>query len=418
MEKIKGLILKSLEKCQVVDNWPQYESFSEEVDSIATEICKNGESSKKEWLTESDVYSIYYDMLGEAITAKTTDDQKLSGAFKDLFLKEDLKDLATKIVNFYNSIPRKYEIYIPLPNILQSISTPVSLNKQCQLVKRKDIGDISPIFTKAPVYFQYSLDGYCNGQFNNKTLQEALFQFKVFLQQATSKGLLKITQRQLSGLGLGSSFSHYQVPKNEITSVDVTDLDHKTKHFSYFPLSTSHFLAGLDIPENLSPAEVNKHINDVLSSSARLIASQDPETKRVKAAIVWYFDSYISESPVISFVQICIGLEILLGKVDERLPVTQILADRFAYLVGRNIKEREKWKEEFRNFYTARSNLVHGKTSHEDYDHQLFRGRYFLQMAIRREISNLDLKPVEDKPFQATLRLPSGTSGLRALASA
>jgi hypothetical protein len=87
-------------------------------------------------------------------------------------------------------------------------------------------------------------------------------------------------------------------------------------------------------------------------------------------------------------------------------------------LVGRSIKQRNLWKKEFEDFYTARSNLVHGKTSHEDYDHQLFRGRYFLEMAILREISNLDLKPVEGEPFQAMLSLPSGISGLRALASA
>jgi hypothetical protein len=34
---------------------------------------------------------------------------------------------------------------------------------------------------------------------------------------------------------------------------------------------------------------------------------------------------------MMSFVQVCIGLEALLGIVDSGLPVTKILADRFAY---------------------------------------------------------------------------------------
>jgi hypothetical protein len=114
IEKIEGRVRGSLKRCEVTRNWPQYDSFTTHVDSLSKEVLKH----KGEWLSITDVYSIYYDLVYEAIIQKVDD---YSGSLDELLSDEELGALIEKLTQFFVSIPRNYSIFLPLPNITKDI---------------------------------------------------------------------------------------------------------------------------------------------------------------------------------------------------------------------------------------------------------------------------------------------------------
>ena len=85
--KIENKIRGSLKNCLVANNWPQFESFSVHVDSLAKEILKH----KKEWLDVVDIFSIYYDLVYEAITAVVLGEEQLNGNLWDLLWERKVR---------------------------------------------------------------------------------------------------------------------------------------------------------------------------------------------------------------------------------------------------------------------------------------------------------------------------------------
>ena len=88
--------------------------------------------------------------------------------------------------------------------------------------------------------------------------------------------------------------------------------------------------------------------------------------RKIRLAAEWLCDSFANEDDFASFVQATTALEILLGGSKEesaRVGLTELLANRLAYLVAKKPSDREDIMQEFRDIYDIRSNIVHnGKT--------------------------------------------------------
>ena len=70
-----------------------------------------------------------------------------------------------------------------------------------------------------------------------------------------------------------------------------------------------------------------------------------------------------AENSTVAFLQRCIGLEAILGD-DENvrtIPLTDRLADRYAYLMGRTPSERSGLRGQFREVYGHRSDVIHSR---------------------------------------------------------
>ncbi len=133
-------------------------------------------------------------------------------------------------------------------------------------------------------------------------------------------------------------------------------------------------------------------MNDVIFSIANsLMENKSNEALRIKSAIDWFVQAEINEDDTMSFIQVCMGLESIFGDNDSEGGLTNTLADRCAYLIGRNIAERKKIKEEFKDMYKVRSKIVHGVKSHlsQNESHIKNSAFYYLQRAIFKEIRNL-----------------------------
>jgi hypothetical protein len=404
--KLEGKIRGSLRHCEIVDNWPQFESFTSHVHSCSKELLK----TKSQWLTISDIYSIYYDLVYENVYRKSGVDDKLTGLLPELLTEDELEELVGKLLSFYISIPRNYSVYLPLPQVSKNIDKSIEVSNLISLVHFED-GDQIPggygrgllrltsAFDINKIYLRTEIKGYCNNRLEGKTTRNALSRFKILIQQGLFGGLFKRVDGQPTGVGLLSGLTHYQIPKSKMIRVDHTDEEERITTTD-LPIEITKLLESLDFNWNEDPVKT-AHEADNLEHPVKgyfllpslLIETDQREAEPIKTAIEWCLDSIANENDTLSFLQLCIGLEALLGDVESDGSITETLADRCAYLTSTDIKGRKNIKSNFKKLYKIRSKLVHGvKTSIED--DQLFYknwGQNVLEIAILKEIKHLKL---------------------------
>lgn len=407
LEKVRGKVKGALKRCEVIDNWPQYDSFAQHVDSLSKEILKK----KSEWLSINDVYSIFYDLVYESIRSKVKLGDKYSGLLIDLTGEDGLDKLADSLCDFYISIPRSYSIYYPLPKISKSIHSNVSLSETVEFVTFDKADDIpggysrgllqlSNEFDVNKAYLKFSLEGYCNNRLENKSIRTSLSNFKVILQQGLFKGLFKIVEGQPAAYGFLGGLTHHQIPKSSLISVDLTEGEQRNVT-TELPIEISKLLDSIDldwtndkVSTPFEEGNVELPIKGYLRIPALLTESSELESSRVKAAIEWCFDSKANENETLSFLQVCIALESLLGDEESSGGLTETLADRCAYLISSDIKGRKAIKEKFKELYRIRSKIVHGVKTSIEQDQMWYKnwGHSILEFSIIKEIKHLGLK--------------------------
>jgi hypothetical protein len=406
MQKIENKIKGSLKNCQIKDNWPQYESFSIHVDSLGEEVLKH----KKEWLERWDVYSIFYDLVSEAITAHRTEDTpNLEGNLWDILGEEKGLELTENIKNYFFSIPRTFDIYIPLPRLSDSPPTNIQLSDNIYITSFKDPNEIPGGYQEGLLglfgaklelnkpYLRQRITGYCGNRLENSSNKKAINNFKILLQQGLTRDIFKANQESLAKLGLLGGLKHHQIPKAHVTHIDQQRTPLKLVQLE-LPLDFCQWLNNLtfnfedeplnhiiDNPEKILPVIFRKPID--------LIECQKDESRRILSAIQWCLDSYIVENQTLAFLQVCIGLEALFGDDTYNGGLTEMLADRCAYLVSNDIKGRKSIKKDFKELYDARSKIVHGNATELDSNDKwhLNWGRRILEYAIMKEIKHLNL---------------------------
>lgn len=90
------------------------------------------------------------------------------------------------------------------------------------------------------------------------------------------------------------------------------------------------------------------------------------ETKQLRLAAQWFFDSYRNEDNLLSFIQLMTVLEILLGNKAEsdKIGLGNLLKNRCAYFIANTIEEREFILKSFDEIYDVRSRILHDGKSH------------------------------------------------------
>jgi len=406
-EKIERHILGSLKNCDISDGWPVFDSFSRHVESLASELLKH----KGQWLSVSDVFSIFYDLVYEYLRDLERPNAELTGGLVNLVGDDGLIQLAKHLLDFYVSIPRSYEVYVAIPKISVDLE-PIVFSDMFALAVFDDAKDIPGGHTAGLLglfnnklepkraYLRVTVSGYCNRNMENITVRTAFSRIKIAFQQAIAKKLLTITSGTPAGLGLLGGLTHYSVQKTKLECVDTTSNTKRVVSIE-LPLDVSKLLESLDLDRSnkqVAAALDAKNINLLLANHFRLpallMANAEPESGRVKSAIEWCFDSYTTENTTMSFLQTCIALEAIFGDDVDNDNLTKTLADRCAYLVGTDIRGRKKIRENFKQLYTIRSKLVHGSATSlaADERHFLDWGRSILEYSIFKELKHLNLE--------------------------
>jgi hypothetical protein len=106
----------------------------------------------------------------------------------------------------------------------------------------------------------------------------------------------------------------------------------------------------------------------------------------------WYFDADTADNHTVAFLQRCIGLEAILGDDENSrtVPLTDRLADRYAYLMGQTASERVELRQHFREIYGRRSDVVHSRTARAVLDIRTeIEAQTMLSRVIHKEVSGL-----------------------------
>jgi hypothetical protein len=134
-----------------------------------------------------------------------------------------------------------------------------------------------------------------------------------------------------------------------------------------------------------------------LFHARKLLSSTDDEAaEHIWAAIDWFYEALLTENETFRFIQTAIGLEAILsdpGDPEDR--ITFRFADRCAFSLAQNRRDRGSVRERFKQFYQARSKLVHGVTAKlaSEQRELLHFGSDALKRLIAKEISNLPVLP-------------------------
>gem|GEM_PF-3613614 len=85
------------------------------------------------------------------------------------------------------------------------------------------------------------------------------------------------------------------------------------------------------------------------------------DCRRLFAACIWYYRAKTNRRPLDALLQATISIEVMLGdrKSAEGVGLTNLLASRCAYLLGRSSAHRAEIEEKFRRVYELRSQIVH-----------------------------------------------------------
>ncbi|MFS2135771.1 hypothetical protein [Duganella sp. Dugasp56] len=111
----------------------------------------------------------------------------------------------------------------------------------------------------------------------------------------------------------------------------------------------------------------------------------------IAAAIEWYEDSRFASNQTVALLSACIGLEALLRGEEQESDLSNRLADRYAYMLGRNPTQRKELFGDYKSVLTLRGKLVHSKQARLSEEDRVIlrRSQGMLKAVIKHELAAL-----------------------------
>ncbi|HXV32121.1 MAG TPA: hypothetical protein VD840_17465 [Sinorhizobium sp.] len=263
--------------------------------------------------------------------------------------------------------------------------------------------DDPPRLQRNSVYVCFDVPGYTDGTSDTYSVDRAISKLKHFLFVGVEL-LNVLTKRNLGDLlvpkpykpreyaglifnrdAIGDEFFGLPVP------VDLAD------YLDYIRVNESKLLVAEGEPRAARTAEEKVAAFPAALAQATWfngLPELSKDAEPIRAAMEWYIESDLSGNQTMSLLQACIGLEALLGDEDKGR-VTEKLADRYAYLTGRTVSERDGLRAKFQEVYSYRSHIVHGRRTSLGIDNirHLLDAKKMLESAIGIELSLLKSVP-------------------------
>lgn len=228
-------------------------------------------------------------------------------------------------------------------------------------------------------YLEYRSSGYVSHGANNPLVSEFYEEMRSFygvlinqdiyfsMTYASAKGNPIVIVNKVDGSSKEFSYANY---------VD-EDL---TKCYSFITPST--------IDERLDSGE---SVEKILEGLRKVFVSEN--SLKLKAAASWLLRAQMSPRNLDKAIEYAIALEVLLGDRDtsDRIGLSKLMANRCAYALGKDEKERQKLTAMFLKFYKLRSEIVHsGRTAMSSTEREIINnGRYLANRMLKDEIRRL-----------------------------
>ena len=400
------------------------------VEAFQNQISKA--SPWKEYLTEFDVLRI---IISRLYRFKSRLPENFSGLLNSLPDEKLLPDIESDIRNYFESIPRPYFVFFPLPQWpslgiadfklgdgISIIDTSITDDSQPEDVPKNALsgvfaGGANSLQLKFGArYLKLSAIGYCYSSIDSGPFGSAFADLKQFLFFGITTGLFHFKSHPLAARLIPFKESvpnvfvrHQDRSEDEKISIDLplemadylNKLRINEERLEVWTSNGPSLLSGELVKAN-TDSEKLQALSRSLSTACSFIKlpQNDSDIERVRTAIQWYMDAETTQNQAISFLQRCIGLEAILGSENESKErgITDRLSDRFAYLIGKTQSERVKIKKDFVDVYGRRSDIVHSRVARLQPAHYgaSIKAEFMLLKCCEKEINTL-LKLKQDK---------------------
>ncbi len=395
---LRSVLRKELEECKIISGSPTRESkWGSRYVEVALKITSPHLHEKDIWhnLHRSIIDRLPNDLDNDVLCFPT-------GKLSQLVPTDKFKQIENDVTSFILSIPKKYSFFLKLSNN-QPLGEPIHfadniyikklqtldpiINLKYLLPKYKLISnfidrpmkeglDFYKIYKRNEHILVVDLYGYWDGH-SAKNIEETFLEIlKSNLILAKAVGILEIKH-----------IVNLDSEKNRIYILDGTENDNEVEAIN-LDNESQNLIESFSIHSNFKPNLYEKE----LISLNRLNNSPDEENiKPILASAQWAFDSLASNNETVAFIQMCIGLESILGDEKSRGGLTYTLADRCAYILGKSVSERRKYRDNFEKIYKCRCKIVHGrKIKLADKEREyLVLGREYLDKILHHELLNV-----------------------------
>lgn len=338
-----------------------------------------------------------------------------------------LLDAKKALIDFLESLPRPYFVYFPLVGLPPLQRPVVELADSIAIVDTSSdkldsrlVGSSAGILARAfdveslklqqnRRYLRLQTIGYASTSPLSSAAASVVARLKHFLFAGIASGCFQEPLQWQREKNRESPFSPSPVAliRHIDEGLDESHVLDLPEEFMRYLLSMTVNTAGLEVYDMTCGTTVlggelrapisSKEIADALVGKLTgltkflSIPIENEDAIRIKAAIEWWIDGSASENQTISFLQLCIGFEALMGEEGGDNGMTERLADRYSYLLGKTISERKRLREQFRTIYRRRSEIVHQREVNLRRDDELARSqaKVMLQMAIQTETRQL-----------------------------
>ncbi len=321
--------------------------------------------------------------------------------------------VSKRIVDEFASLPWNYSIALAMPKALADLITPegrvITLSERMILVAPNDAYQAAyPVPSEDNTSTQWSVyrfvpDGTTKG---NAYLKLEATGFISSHGTTATLETVQSTMKEFAGLGIALGLFAPPEHLDDLTEprLVVHRRDDEKWVFDcelHWEAHQSLVLAELELDpafDDLSPDEFTAvHLQHELQRIAAVFSST--RTQRIRRATQWLFDSICEHDLPLAFVKAAVVMEVLLGEkaASDVVGLSELLANRLAFLVGPTPDERDQLILRFKEVYAVRSRIVHeGKSTLSTREReQLEELRGMCCRVIKRELSLLghDTKP-------------------------
>lgn len=307
--------------------------------------------------------------------SRTYDSEAPSVELSDIEGYGDLKEVAGNLLSRLLTLPWRYQLVVKTSMPTDTFSLPpvsrleISDDLALRLVDEEfrtelPFGDATEIrlgtlgspweheteWKSDCYYYCQTVSGYIPELTETRTLEGLSFKLKAFFGLGVAVGLLQPEYGYYSPLS----------PEEVFAFVDGVGGRGRREPSQRLTADTSRFLRTLRVTGIAKKPVTQTLILNWIRSAMGETASGS----RLQLAANWYFDSFSVQNDLLAFVQATVCSEILLGYDKtgadySELGLTELLANRCAYLIASSHDQRTKTIKDFRRIYKTRSEIVH-----------------------------------------------------------
>ena len=345
----------------------------------------------------------------------------------------DAKQVAERLVESLESLPRQYTLTLRLPKMLDTLVSPdktkivlspnirivratsefrqafefetVSDSLRTKLVGGSLLGALFDSNKKAEwevdaLYLQIGVTGYIGIYGGSNTYQDALRTLRSVFGLGTALRLFETKYEYTLAKPSASVIVHQQRADSSWEILESVELNDTLA-------ATLNTLRLSKVNDWIDSQQKQDVWSERIFEEMRGVFRQEKKAESILLASEWYFDSSHGADELLRYVQSMIVLEIILGDkaTSDLMGLNELLRNRCAYLIGKSQEERAELHETFKKIYDVRSQIVHRGKHRLTTDERwlLSRLRWIGLRVIQKEV---DLLNANKKP-----ELPSPDSG-------